>query len=69
MDIRASKVLIGTVEEPVDFEWVARKGICENIKQQLAEFSKKEHLRAMKLLFLQSDQHWKDSKIDYILST
>lgn len=64
--MRSSKLLIGTAEEPVEFEWTARKGISENINSLLKDFCEKEELRPMKIVMLQQDEEWKDSKISFI---
>jgi hypothetical protein len=56
--MKSSKVLIGTVEEPVEFEWVARKGMNDNILSLLKDFCEKEKLRPLKLIINQSDGDW-----------
>ena len=54
--MRPSKVLVGTAEEPAEFEWVSRKGLKDNIKIVLNQFCEKEKLRPMKMLIFQKDK-------------
>lgn len=67
LDMKSSKFLIGTAEEPVEFEWVSRKGISSSIELLLKDFNEKEQLRPIKFLLLQNQLDWKDSKLAYIL--
>ena len=64
--MKSSKILIGTAEEPVEFEWVARKGINDNILSLLKDFCEKEKLRSLKLIINQLDSDWKNSNIAFI---
>jgi len=50
LELIPSGLMVGTEEEPVDFEWVAQKGIPENIPGILKEFCTKENLKPIKIM-------------------
>ena len=53
LDMRPSKILTGTEEESAEFEWVAKKGLKDNIKSVLTQFCEKEKHRPLKMLIFQ----------------
>ena len=67
IDIRGSKTLLGTAEEPVEFEWSSKAGINANIASLLKDFNEKEHLRPMKILLLEGDGEGKQAELKPII--
>lgn len=65
IDIRPSKLLVGTAEEPVEFEWTCRNGLQENAKNVLEEFCQTHKLRPLNILTFIQDKHRTDKSCRY----
>jgi hypothetical protein len=50
LDMKPSELLLGTEEAPADFEWFSERGLVQNAKKVLTEFTKKFNLRPIKII-------------------